>query len=118
MTKHALFLMLLLSGISLVGIPASSEAGYTGDGAKVKSAAKLQLVQTSKDELLEDDDDDDDDDELLGKDEDDDDEEEKEEVAKAEAGDTGAEAAHEALFAENRYPSAGTCGTCHPKHYG
>jgi cytochrome c554/c'-like protein len=24
---------------------------------------------------------------------------------------------HEALFAENRYPSAATCGTCHPKHY-
>jgi hypothetical protein len=28
-----------------------------------------------------------------------------------------AEAAHEALFAENRYPSAGTCGSCHPKQY-
>ena len=25
--------------------------------------------------------------------------------------------AHEALFAESRYPSASTCGTCHPKHY-
>jgi len=24
---------------------------------------------------------------------------------------------HEALFAENRYPSAAICGTCHPKHY-
>ncbi len=24
---------------------------------------------------------------------------------------------HDALFAENRYPSAATCGTCHPKHY-
>ena len=24
---------------------------------------------------------------------------------------------HEALFAETRFPSAGTCGTCHPKHY-
>jgi nitrate/TMAO reductase-like tetraheme cytochrome c subunit len=24
---------------------------------------------------------------------------------------------HEALFAESRYPSAATCGTCHPKHY-
>ncbi|NQV79248.1 MAG: cytochrome C, partial [Alphaproteobacteria bacterium] len=28
-----------------------------------------------------------------------------------------AEAAHEALFAESRYPSANTCGTCHPKHF-
>ncbi len=26
-------------------------------------------------------------------------------------------AQHEALFAENRYPSAATCRTCHPKHY-
>ena len=24
---------------------------------------------------------------------------------------------HESLFAESRYPSAGTCGTCHPKQY-
>jgi hypothetical protein len=24
---------------------------------------------------------------------------------------------HDALFAESRYPSAATCGTCHPKHY-
>jgi len=28
-----------------------------------------------------------------------------------------AKMAHEALFAESRYPSASTCGTCHPKHY-
>ncbi|MGB0581640.1 MAG: multiheme c-type cytochrome [Limisphaerales bacterium] len=26
-------------------------------------------------------------------------------------------AAHKALFAENRYPSAATCRTCHPGHY-
>lgn len=26
-------------------------------------------------------------------------------------------AAHKALFAENRYPSAATCRTCHPDHY-
>jgi hypothetical protein len=28
-----------------------------------------------------------------------------------------AAADHEALFAESSYPSAATCGTCHPKHY-
>jgi len=28
-----------------------------------------------------------------------------------------AAAEHEALFAESSYPSAATCGTCHPKHY-
>ncbi len=27
------------------------------------------------------------------------------------------EDAHEDLFAEQRYPSAATCGSCHPKHY-
>ena len=30
---------------------------------------------------------------------------------------TVAEEAHEALFAEDRYPSAATCVTCHPKQY-
>jgi len=29
-----------------------------------------------------------------------------------------AEAAHDQLFAENRYPSASTCVTCHPKQFG
>lgn len=29
----------------------------------------------------------------------------------------GADAEHEALFAEARYPSANTCATCHPRHY-
>ncbi|MGY8845648.1 MAG: multiheme c-type cytochrome [Gammaproteobacteria bacterium] len=28
-----------------------------------------------------------------------------------------AAANHEALFAESKFPSAATCGTCHPKHY-
>ena len=28
-----------------------------------------------------------------------------------------ASAAHEKLFVESRFPSATTCGTCHPKHY-
>ena len=42
---------------------------------------------------------------------------------KAPAGDDSKDAAlqaakdHDALFAESRYPSAATCGTCHPKHY-
>lgn len=29
-----------------------------------------------------------------------------------------AEQAHDDLFGEERYPSAATCGTCHPKQYG
>ena len=29
----------------------------------------------------------------------------------------GAQAAHDDLFGESRYPSAATCGTCHPKQY-
>ena len=39
------------------------------------------------------------------------------EIAATDSVGTSAEDAHEALFAESRYPSAGTCGTCHPKHY-
>ncbi len=31
--------------------------------------------------------------------------------------DQGAAVAHEALFQENRFPSAATCQTCHPDHY-
>lgn len=33
------------------------------------------------------------------------------------ADEEGAGAAHESLFTESRYPSAATCGTCHPRHY-
>ena len=36
--------------------------------------------------------------------------------ASAEVG-KDARAEHEALFAESRFPAAGTCGTCHPKEY-
>ncbi len=38
-------------------------------------------------------------------------------VAQADAPAVEAAAAHADLFAESRYPSAGTCGTCHPKQY-
>jgi len=31
--------------------------------------------------------------------------------------DEDADTEHANLFAESRYPSAGTCGTCHPRHY-
>ena len=31
--------------------------------------------------------------------------------------DAGAGKQHAALFAESRYPSATTCGTCHPRHF-
>jgi Cytochrome c554 and c-prime len=40
----------------------------------------------------------------------------KEEAAPA-AAETAANAEHEKLFLENKYPSANTCATCHPKQY-
>ena len=40
---------------------------------------------------------------------------EPEEAADETADEAGA--AHAALFTESRYPSAATCGTCHPRHY-
>ena len=71
---------------------------------------------------------DDDDDELLDDDDEllDDDEEEEEEEKKdvkentrddEEKSRPAAAEDHEALFAESRYPSATTCGTCHPRHF-
>jgi hypothetical protein len=38
-------------------------------------------------------------------------------LAQAAAGQTVADDAHEALFAEARYPSATVCASCHPGHY-
>ncbi len=37
--------------------------------------------------------------------------------ARADKGSSAANEEHLALFVENRYPSASTCGVCHPKHY-
>ena len=37
--------------------------------------------------------------------------------ATSEDGPADAQAAHDDLFGESRYPSAATCGTCHPKQY-
>ncbi len=37
--------------------------------------------------------------------------------ARAAKGSSAASEEHLALFVENRYPSAATCGVCHPKHY-
>lgn len=41
----------------------------------------------------------------------------KEEAKQQETLRDEASEAHQALFAENRYPSANTCKVCHPKHY-
>ncbi|HER26525.1 MAG TPA: hypothetical protein ENI69_05395, partial [Rhodospirillales bacterium] len=38
------------------------------------------------------------------------------EMAQAEAEKTASEA-HDALFTESKFPSATTCGTCHPKQF-
>ena len=82
---------------------AASETGWL-------SPWGVQMAQTTKDpdELL------DDEDELL-----DEEEPEKKAAPADEQKGVGRKAseAHEALFAEARYPSAGTCGTCHPKQY-
>ncbi len=38
-------------------------------------------------------------------------------AAKTDDEEKTADAAHAALFTENRFPSATTCGTCHPRHF-
>ena len=73
------------------------------------------------DELLQADDSDDllsgDDDDLLLTSDDDDASETTEQRKEEQEAQQSANAQHEDLFLENRFPSANTCATCHPKHY-
>ncbi len=133
MIKNAFSFVLVLSGLSLAGVSLFSETAYAGDRGKAETAIGLQLANSldgvrlaqkagkksddDDDELLSKDDDDDDD-KLLSKDDDDDDDDEKKEADAGEKSEAGASEEHAALFAETRFPSAGTCGTCHPKQYG
>ncbi len=100
-----------LAAVSLATVTLTAQAGYDNgaDQTPVVPFAQQLAQSTSDDELLVEENED----ELL--DEESANPEVAEEVAE-EAGD--AADAHEALFAESRYPSAGTCGTCHPKQYG
>ena len=86
--------------------------------ARAIAGSPLLLAQAKKkeDDLLDDDDDDDDED--LLKEEDDEDDKKAADTADA-GGKPRSEAGkeHAALFAESRYPSATTCGTCHPRHF-
>ena len=108
------FFTLAATGMSISAAFADGSPGPVTAGAPV-----IELAQAKKDELLDKDDlllDKDDKDSLLdGKDDKGAAKPEKKDKKKDVVKD--AEAAHEALFAESRYPSAGTCGTCHPKHY-
>jgi hypothetical protein len=133
-----------LLATTLIWIPGSAPFNAEPDRWLPRSAAPaepgvVEIAQTeSSDDLLSDDDDllsaDDDllnDDDLLGDDDDrllDDDllgddeplidDAETEEAVPEETapeGDAGSE--HAQLFLEDKYPSANTCATCHPKHY-
>ncbi len=114
-----LFLFTLTAtGMSASAAFADGSPGPVTAGAPVIEPV-IELAQAKKDELL------DKDDLLLDKDAKDSllDGKDDKGAAKPEKKDgkkevfKDSEAAHEALFAESRYPSAGTCGTCHPKQY-
>ena len=102
-----------------VAAAATADVGTSFTAARISQP--LLLAQTSKkdDELLDKDDDDDDDDDDLLKSDDDDDDDEKDMKGEAAAAKLKSAAGkeHAALFAESRYPSATTCGTCHPRHF-
>ena len=97
--------------LAATGMSASAAFADGSPGPVASGSLVIELAQAKKDELL------DKDDLLLDTDKKDaakpekKDEKEKEDVVK------GAKAAHEALFTESRFPSATTCGDCHPKHY-
>ena len=119
----ALPVLSMLAGAVLVTLPVAADAGYqVGSSAAARVVAEIQLAQASDellidekagDELLTGEDDllTGEDDLLTGEPEEAEAAEEKPEPEVA------GDAAREALFAESRYPSAGTCGTCHPKQY-
>lgn len=123
--RLAISLMFVMVAVSLTALPVVFQAGAADRGtAGAEVAAGIRLAQASTDNLLDDEDsllDDEDElldkaDELLDKADESEAAEEAEEKEEEEA-DLGAKAAHEALFAESRYPSATTCGTCHPRHF-
>ncbi len=105
--------------VATAAVAAQAAGGVTAvtaspEGGLVRLAANEEQKASDDDELLDDDDELlDEDDELLEEGDEDEaaapEEEEEEKPATA--------AAHDALFAESRYPSATTCATCHPKHY-
>ena len=100
--RLALFAVFVLGDWILVA-PGNAQAEWQGPVRQV-----LVAQESSSDELL------DDEDELL-----DDDAVEEKKEAEEEEPDAAATArkAHDALFAEGRFPSASTCGSCHPKHF-
>ena len=109
------------TALTMSSASASDRAAATAEPAWDRAPEALFLLAQDDDLLLDDDDlllDDDDllfdDDELLL--DDDDVVEEEEEAVEAKVVGVAGEA-HEALFAEDRYPSAATCLTCHPKQY-
>ena len=107
--RLALFAVLVLGDWILVA-PGNARAEWQGPVRQV-----LVAQESSGDELLDDEDELlDDEDELL-----DDDAVEEKKEAEEEEPDAAATAreAHDALFAESRFPSASTCGSCHPKHF-
>ena len=86
-----------------------------GQSLGKSSKSYVELAKKSSDSLLEDDDDEDDEDSLLK--DDDEDEETDQKTSNDENVVKDADAEHQALFSETRFPAAATCATCHPKHY-
>ena len=122
--RLAISLTFVMVAVSLTALPVVLQAGAADRGTVgVELAAGIRLAQSSTDkplkeesdgELLDDEDELlDDEDELL----DEADEAKSAEEKEEEEVDLGAKAEHDALFAESRYPSATTCGTCHPRHF-
>ncbi len=117
-------LTFVMVAVSLTALPVVLQAGAADRGtAGAEVAAGIRLAQSSTDKPLKEESDDellDDEDKLLDEEDellDEADEANATEEKEEEEVDLGAEEAHEALFAETQYPSAGTCGTCHPKQY-
>ena len=94
-------------------------ASQDAEAADPQRLVTLAQAETDEDELLGEDDflGDEDEDELLDEEDEEKDVEAEPEVEEMKTTVATADEDHEALFAEDRYPSANTCAVCHPKQY-
>lgn len=109
-TRRALVLA-LFGGLvmSFLNVAAADTRDISGIVSLSSTSSEvIKIASKASDSLLEDDDD-------LSKEPDVDSSGKKDELSEEEVAD--AESEHEKLFGESQYPSAATCGTCHPKHY-
>ncbi len=106
--KYSQFFLLMILTVVIVGFLSSCQSKPQEVGAKAMADKKMAGSDASGEKMMKKEG------EVTAEEESADGKEDEDNGEEAEV---DAYAEHEALFAENRFPSAATCRTCHPKHY-